>query len=285
MIDVPRQTLSKIIAKHGVSLCADARRCEALLRDLCPAYRREINILTGALEERVAVELLALRNGQGAMPREMLLARLVRRLEDHLALTGAAAQWAVDSWALALGVVSEAEVEAREKKAEKDRLPAVSLPPSNDATNNAQATNATTVKSTPPPSLPSKPSSPPPPPPQSKSSTPAARQPTLAPASTRPKSGVQIFAPAPIVKSSPPHPVVQPRAGKRVFPPSLITPIIDPSRRKRRGGVRGCLLGCVIIIALLVSMFFVVPAVITYLRQEQERSRENNPPRVPSGAQ
>ncbi len=60
MIDVPRQTLSKIIAKHGIPLCSDARRCEALLRDLCPTYRREINVLTGALEEGIAIELLAL---------------------------------------------------------------------------------------------------------------------------------------------------------------------------------------------------------------------------------
>ncbi len=131
MIDVPRQTLSKIIAKHGTSLCSDARRCEALLRDLCPPYRREINVLIRALEEGVAVELLALRKGQnrqGQMPLEMLLARLVNRLQDHLALTGEAARWAVDSWALALGVVSEAEVEAREKKAAEDQPPATQSP-------------------------------------------------------------------------------------------------------------------------------------------------------------
>src|ERR671920_1704557 len=117
MHDAPRQTLRELIARHGPGLCSDARRCEGLLRDLCGEHRREINILVSALKERVPLDLLA---AQSAMPRGLLIARLAKRLEDQLALTGEAARWAVDSWALALGVVTDAEVEEREEaEAEK----------------------------------------------------------------------------------------------------------------------------------------------------------------------
>src|SRR5918993_2341397 len=112
MSDVPRQTLRDLVARHGPGLCSDARRCEGLVRDLCGAHRREINILISALKERVPLDLLAAQN---SMPRGLLLSRLSKRLEDQLALTGEAARWAVDSWALALGVVTDAELEERDE--------------------------------------------------------------------------------------------------------------------------------------------------------------------------
>src|SRR3712207_659269 len=107
MNEAPRRTLRELIARHGPGLCSDARRCEGLLRDLCGAHRREINILVNALKERVPLDLLA---AKGSIPRGLLLTRLARRLEEQLALTEEAARWAVDSWALALGVVTDAEL-------------------------------------------------------------------------------------------------------------------------------------------------------------------------------
>src|SRR5687767_15951192 len=104
MNDAPRRTLRELIARHGPGLCSDARRCEGLLRDLCGEHRREINILVGALRERVPLDLLAGRNN---VPAGLLLTRLSKRLEDQLAITAEASRWAVESWALALGVRSE----------------------------------------------------------------------------------------------------------------------------------------------------------------------------------
>ncbi len=102
MNDLPRQQLRKLIATYGRSLCNDPRQCEALLKDFCHGqYRREISVLVGALKERVAADLLASQNSE---PHEVLLARLARRLHDNLALADDAALWAVESWALALGV-------------------------------------------------------------------------------------------------------------------------------------------------------------------------------------
>lgn len=101
-----RQTLSEIINKYGLSLADDPRRCEALLRDLCGQYKKEINVLVGALRERVAVDLMA---PSAALPEGVLRARLTRRLRDDLGLSEEASRWAVESWAVALGAASIAE--------------------------------------------------------------------------------------------------------------------------------------------------------------------------------
>ncbi|HZS07309.1 MAG TPA: right-handed parallel beta-helix repeat-containing protein [Blastocatellia bacterium] len=112
MNDLPRQKLIEIIARHGRSVAVEPRRCEGLLRDYCAAYRREIAVLVSAAEERVAADLLTVDTG---LPREALLARLARRLHDNVAMEATAAKWAVNSWALALGVISGAELTAMEE--------------------------------------------------------------------------------------------------------------------------------------------------------------------------
>jgi F-box protein 11 len=110
---LPRQKLREIVARHGRGVVSEPRRCEGLLRDHCGTYRREIAVLLSALEERVAADLLAPRNG---MPRVALLTRLTQRLRDNVAMEEAAAKWAVHSWALALDFVSIAELEAIEEE-------------------------------------------------------------------------------------------------------------------------------------------------------------------------
>lgn len=104
MDDVPRQKLCELIATYGRSLCDDPRRCEGLLRDLCGEHRREIHVLVSALKERVAVDILS--SSASSLPHEVLLTRLTKRLQDNLGLAEDAARWAVDSWALALGVIA-----------------------------------------------------------------------------------------------------------------------------------------------------------------------------------
>jgi hypothetical protein len=107
--DFTRQKLREIILQYGRSLCDDPRRCEALLRDFCGQYRQEVSVLVSALKERVAEDLLASPN---SVPSAILLARLTKRLQDDLGLTQEAARWAVESWALALGVISEADAQS-----------------------------------------------------------------------------------------------------------------------------------------------------------------------------
>ena len=42
MTDLVRQKLQALISQFGVAVCNDVKRCEALLKDLCPQNKREV---------------------------------------------------------------------------------------------------------------------------------------------------------------------------------------------------------------------------------------------------
>jgi WD40 repeat protein len=108
MNNLPREKLCELIERYGPSLCEDPHRCEGLLRDLCVDHKREIFVLMSALRERVVADLLSLRDG---MPRELLFGRLIKRLQENVAISEDAARWAVESWAIALGKLEPKELE------------------------------------------------------------------------------------------------------------------------------------------------------------------------------
>ena len=114
MNEQPRQMLREIVARHGQSVVHNARRCEGLLRDYSAQHRREISVLVSALEEHVPEDLLGAPAGT---PRAVLLKRLAHRLSDNRALSEPAAAWAVNSWAFALGLLSEDDLKAVEEGA------------------------------------------------------------------------------------------------------------------------------------------------------------------------
>lgn len=104
MHDEPRQQLCKLIAQYGRSLSEDPRRCGALLKDHCGQYKREIFVLVNALENRIAEDLIKTSAG---VPESILISRLSKRLEGELGLAEIVAKWAVETWALALGVIDQ----------------------------------------------------------------------------------------------------------------------------------------------------------------------------------
>src|SRR5207253_3939640 len=73
-----------------------------------------IFVLVSAVREGVAAELLA---PASVVPLDARLAKLGRRLEEHLALTPEAAAWAVETWALALGVLRQERAPSTAKSA------------------------------------------------------------------------------------------------------------------------------------------------------------------------
>ncbi len=109
MTDEPRRALIEIVERYGAGLVEDARRTEALLRDFCPERRRETFALVSAIRERVPADLLTSKD---STPRDVLIPRLASRLSEDLGLAESAARWTVESWAVALGVVTEAELPA-----------------------------------------------------------------------------------------------------------------------------------------------------------------------------
>ncbi len=247
MNDAPRQTLRQLIARHGQGLCSDARRCEGLLRDLSGESRREINLLVSALKERVPLDLLA---GQGSVPRGLLLTRLARRLEDQLAVTVDAARWAVDSWALALGVVTDAELAEREReyaRAEpRTRTPATG----DDARQAAQEGQPQAPRPEPPPPRPRQQAQPSRQPPPSAPSPPA-----RPPARRNPFGWPRSNAPA------------QPQADP-AFPQAPLDDFRPPGLL---WSFRGCVMGCLLLVVLTFVIFFGVPFVLSVLREEQQQ--------------
>jgi hypothetical protein len=252
MNNAPRNSLRQIIAKYGNDLCGDARRCENLLKDLSGEYRREINVLISALEERVPLDLLAAGK---SLPRELLLNKLAKRLEDNLGLTKEAANWAVDSWALALGVATDLEIE--EKEQNRREASARDFPTSQDS--KTKTVNDSGARANPPNPAPRTPPKPKPPaiyPPIAK--TPA-NPPVPLPKSPPQTKGATVNAP-----QNPAQTAVQP---------------LNPAPRKRFGKFFGCLFVIIFLFLSGIVLLFGVPYAINVMRETQQSEPPRFPPR------
>ncbi len=263
--------LRRILVKYGNEICSDARRCESLLNDLCGAYRREINVLVNAINERVPLDLLA---ANSSMPQELLLTKLEKRLEEQTAVTTDAAQWAVESWALALGVATETEIEERQRKRIKPIPPiskAETIQPNSAEENKVKNTNrgnfpppAQTRKQTPPPTR----TKPQPPPIQT--------FPTNQPTRNAPRPPATKFpSPNNLPVNRPPSQIVPTTQN---LPAQTPTSTVIPKRSF--GFFRGCLIVVFLLIVLLPVLFFGVPYAIETMRETQ-RERNTEPPRFP----
>jgi hypothetical protein len=104
--DEVRKSLCRFVAQHGG---LPRERVEAFIPDVCRDNRAESHILVCAVREGVPDELLA---SGGSLLHEVLLTRLTGRLQSNRAIAHEAARWAVETWALALGVISEAELQS-----------------------------------------------------------------------------------------------------------------------------------------------------------------------------
>jgi formylglycine-generating enzyme required for sulfatase activity len=100
----PRTQLRTMLVQYGQSVCQDAKRCEALLRDFCPEYKCELNLLIAALKEGIPQQLL---KPSPHISIEFTIKRLAQTLHDNLGIAESFAFWAVESWALALNVLTQ----------------------------------------------------------------------------------------------------------------------------------------------------------------------------------
>ncbi|MGD0088673.1 MAG: hypothetical protein ABSE73_02030 [Planctomycetota bacterium] len=107
MDERPRQTLCALVKQYGPSLCDNPRRCEALLRDACGGCECEILVLMVALHKKVPNALMK-RND--SMPWEVSVCLQSERLHGECGLDRNKARWAVESWALALGAITPAQL-------------------------------------------------------------------------------------------------------------------------------------------------------------------------------
>ncbi len=106
---IVRHQLHALLTEHGHALCDEPKRCDAYLRERCPHARREVNLLMGALLEHVPTELLTI---SATVPHEIRLAELAQHLQARLGISDDLARWAVESWAVALELIEEADLSA-----------------------------------------------------------------------------------------------------------------------------------------------------------------------------
>ena len=97
----PREILVDIVARYGEPLLSSPLQCDGLLKDYCGEHRREIFVLTSCLRVGL-VDQMRRQNGPSI---KLICARLALKLEQNLAISGDVAKWAVESWAVALGLM------------------------------------------------------------------------------------------------------------------------------------------------------------------------------------
>jgi S-DNA-T family DNA segregation ATPase FtsK/SpoIIIE len=112
MNEIPRKVLHDILQQYGEDIINDGRRCEALLMDLCPTYRKEIRVLLAALNEKIPYALL---NESSKFSTKGLFTKLEKKLVDNQAITVEASKWAVSSWAVALEIIPDSGNDDRAK--------------------------------------------------------------------------------------------------------------------------------------------------------------------------
>ena len=115
-----QEVLCDLIAKHGKSLAEDKIRCSALLRDYCSAYKAEINILITAMDEHVPSLLI---KQPTSSPTDVVISQLAKRLRIDRGLAEENARWAVESWALALGVIQSSSISSSVTKPSPPKPP------------------------------------------------------------------------------------------------------------------------------------------------------------------
>jgi hypothetical protein len=107
--DLCRDTLCRIVANFGDHVWSEPGRCEALIREFCEGYDAETQALLTALRRKVPGDLL---EWSRSVPPADAVAKLTARLQAAGDMFPASAKWAVESWALALGVVTARELAA-----------------------------------------------------------------------------------------------------------------------------------------------------------------------------
>lgn len=107
MNNFPRTKIQELMIQPGRPLLDNPARLEGILNDTCGQCKTEIFLLVSALKEQVPQALLNSKNG---MPMQFILTQQVDKLHLNRGFEKTAAQWAVESWAVALGLIANSPV-------------------------------------------------------------------------------------------------------------------------------------------------------------------------------
>lgn len=95
------QKLQEIISNYGKEICLNRQRCKSLVKDLFPELKLETNLLIVAMDMDTVARLL---DNQTAIPSEILIPQLIKHLQENAGISQNNAEWAVNTWAFALGI-------------------------------------------------------------------------------------------------------------------------------------------------------------------------------------
>jgi hypothetical protein len=115
MKDQPRVLLCELISTHGQEIIDNPVQFKNMLKDYYHGeFKKEHKCLTYAIEEKIPA-LLQERKQQ--LPYDILSGHLILRLTD-IGYTVDLSKWCVDSWAIALNIITEAESQQSNNRAE-----------------------------------------------------------------------------------------------------------------------------------------------------------------------
>jgi len=97
-----RHVLRTIVARQCCPLWDSSETYERALGERCPDHAREIALIVLALQNGIVSEMFRLRN---RLILSILLPKLIRWLARQSDLAQYEAKWAVESWAIALGLL------------------------------------------------------------------------------------------------------------------------------------------------------------------------------------
>jgi len=103
MNDLPRRKLAELLRAEGNALLNDPQRLYFLLQTACPDCPSEIVAILGALRQGVPASLLSAAANPG-VPWSTVTSSWSQRLQEQERIPPEASAWAVDTWAMALGV-------------------------------------------------------------------------------------------------------------------------------------------------------------------------------------
>ncbi len=100
MNDEVRIKLKELVATYRTELSTDIRKVEGLLRDYCGEHKREIAVLISCMKNRIPEEILGFK---GDTIDQLKFSRLAKKLHVNEGIAEEYAEWAVESWEVALG--------------------------------------------------------------------------------------------------------------------------------------------------------------------------------------
>src|SRR5438105_2431401 len=114
MDNLIRKKLQDLIAHRGQGLCSEPDQCKAAVKQLCDRHPAEQFVLASIVDLGMLAPILELSDQGGWRD---LAAQLVGRLQKERSLNHDSARWGVETWAVALGKLDEAELRTSESAA------------------------------------------------------------------------------------------------------------------------------------------------------------------------